>query len=279
MKSSITLWIIAFVLTLAIAVYQRVTGPTHPVKDSITLNGTEVKAKFDRSHGGEGDQPVIVELSSNNLDGFLYWKRYKTSDDWNIVKMNKEEKILTAYLPHQPPAGKLEYFVKISDENSEAFLPAKPIVTRFKGAVPDFILIPHIFFMFAAMLLALRTGIEIFRKEPKFKTLTIVTVIVLGIGGMILGPIVQKYAFGEFWTGFPYGTDLTDNKTLIAFIGWLIALVAVIKTKKPKFWVAFATVVMFAVFLIPHSVMGSELDYKKLDKEKKQIEKIEEPSN
>ncbi len=279
MKSSITLWIIAFVLTLAIAVYQRVTGPTHPVKDSITLNGTEVKAKFDRSHGGDGDQPVIVELSSNNLDGFLYWKRYKTNDDWSIVKMNKEEKTLTAYLPHQPPAGKLEYFVKISDENSEAFLPVKPIVTRFKGAVPDFILIPHIFFMFAAMLLALRTAIEIFRKEPKFKTLTIVTVIVLGIGGMILGPIVQKYAFGEFWTGFPNGTDLTDNKTLIAFIGWLIALVAVIKTKKPKFWIVFATLVMFTVFLIPHSVMGSELDYNKLDKEKKQIEQMNEPSN
>jgi len=279
MKSSITLWIIAFVLTLAIAFYQRVTGPTHPVKESVTLNGTEVKAKFERSHGGESDQPVVVELSSNKLDGFLYWKRYKTSDDWNIVKMSKEERTLTAYLPHQPPAGKLEYFVKISDENSEAFLPTKPIVTRFKGAVPDFILIPHIIFMFAAMLLALRTGIEIFRKEPKFKTLTFVTVIVLGIGGMILGPIVQNYAFGEFWTGFPYGTDLTDNKTLIAFIGWLIALVAVIKTKKPKFWVAFATVVMFAVFLIPHSVMGSELDYKKLDKEKTQIEQIEEPSN
>ncbi len=279
MKSSITLWIIAFVLTLAIAVSHRVTGPTHPVKDSITLNGIEVKAKFERSHGGDGDQPVVFELSSNNLDGFLYWKRYKTSDDWNIVKMNKEEKTLTAYLPHQPPAGKLEYFVKISGKNSEAFLPAKPIVTRFKDAVPDFILIPHIIFMFAAMLLALRTGIEIFNKQPKFKILTIVTVIVLGIGGMILGPIVQKYAFGEFWTGFPYGTDLTDNKTLIAFIGWLIALGAVIKTKKPKFWVTFATVLMFAIFLIPHSVMGSELDYKKLDKEKTQIEQIEEPSN
>ena len=276
MKLSITLWIIAFVLTLAIAVYQRLTGPTHPVKESITFHGIEVKAKFERSHGGEGDQPVVVELSSNNLDGNLYWKRYKTNDDWNIVEMNKEEKTLTAYLPHQPPAGKLEYFVKINDENSEAFLPAKPIVTRFKGAVPDFILIPHIFFMFTAMLLAFRTGIEIFRKQPKLKLLTVITVIGLGIGGMILGPIVQKYAFGEFWTGFPNGTDLTDNKTLIAFIGWLIALVAVLKTKKPKFWIAFATVVMFAVFLIPHSVMGSELDYNKLDKDKKQIEQIED---
>jgi hypothetical protein len=279
MKSSVTLWIIAFVMTLAIAVYQRVTGPTHPVKESITLNGLEVKAKFDRSHSGEGDQPVIVETNSNFLEGDLYWKRYKTSDDWNIVKMKKEEKTLAAFLPHQPPAGKLEYFVKIVSENSEAFLPAKPIVTRFKGAVPDFILIPHIIFMFAAMLLALRTAMEIFKKQSKFKVLTTVTVIVLGIGGMILGPVVQKYAFGEFWTGFPNGTDLTDNKTLIAFIGWLIALAAVIKDKKPKYWIAFATILMFAIFLIPHSVMGSELDYNKLDKEKNNIEQMNEPSN
>ncbi len=96
---------------------------------------------------------------------------------------------------------------------------------------------------------------------------------------MILGPIVQKYAFGEFWTGFPNGTDLTDNKTLIAFIGWLLALFAVVKEKKQKFWVGFATLLMFVVFLIPHSVMGSELDYSKLDKEKKQIERMEEPKN
>ncbi len=279
MKSSITLWIIAFILTLAIAVYQRITGPTHPVKESITLNGINVKAKFDRNHSGDGDQPVIVELSSTNLDGNLYWKRFKTSDDWNIVKMNREDKTLVSSLPHQPPAGKLEYFVKIFSENSEAFLPAKPIVTRFKGAVPDFILIPHIIFMFSAMLLALRTVMEIFKQQPKFKVLTIITVVVLGIGGMILGPIVQKYAFGEFWTGFPNGTDLTDNKTLIAFIGWLLALFAVVKEKKQKFWVGFATLLMFVVFLIPHSVMGSELDYSKLDKEKKQIERMEEPKN
>ncbi len=279
MKLSITLWLFAFILTLAIAVYQRLTGPTHPVKESTTLNGTEVKATFNRSYSGEGDQPVIVEISSNNLEGNLYWKRFKTNDDWSIVKMNMEDKTLTAFLPHQPPAGKLEYFVKVFGENSGAFLPAKPIVTRFKGAVPDFILIPHIIFMFGAMLLALRTAMEIFKQKPKFKMLTIVTVVVLGIGGMILGPIVQKYAFGEFWTGFPNGTDLTDNKTLIAFIGWLIALFAVLKEKKQKFWIGFATVVMFAVFLIPHSVMGSELDYNKLDKEKKQIEQINEAAD
>ena len=40
---------------------------------------------------------------------------------------------------------------------------------------------------------------------------------------MILGPLTQYYAFGALWTGFPFGIDLTDNKTLIALIGWIIA--------------------------------------------------------
>ena len=37
----------------------------------------------------------------------------------------------------------------------------------------------------------------------------------LGLGGMILGPIVQKYAFGAYWTGIPFGHDLTDAKNLV----------------------------------------------------------------
>ena len=40
--------------------------------------------------------------------------------------------------------------------------------------------------------------------------------LLLAVGGFILGPLVQNYAFGELWTGVPFGWDLTDNKTLIA---------------------------------------------------------------
>jgi hypothetical protein len=85
------------------------------------------------------------------------------------------------------------------------------------------------------------------------------------IGGFIFGPIVQKYAFGAFWTGFPSGHDLTDNKILVGFIGWLLALIALYKFKNPKRWIVFASILMFVIFLIPHSVLGSELDYNELD--------------
>ncbi len=50
---------------------------------------------------------------------------------------------------------------------------------------------------------------------------------------MILGPIVQKYAFGELWTGIPFGWDLTDNKTLIAFLFWILAVIMNRKKERP----------------------------------------------
>ncbi|MGE5437947.1 MAG: hypothetical protein ACM3O3_12010, partial [Syntrophothermus sp.] len=72
------------------------------------------------------------------------------------------------------------------------------------------------------------------------------------------------------WTGFPFGYDLTDNKTAIAFAGWLIALLAVLMKKRERVFIIFAAILMFIVFLIPHSMFGSELDYTKTDSVKTQ---------
>ena len=78
---------------------------------------------------------------------------------------------------------------------------------------------------------------------------------------MIFGPIVQKFAFNAFWTGWPWGHDLTDNKTIVAFIFWLIALIRLIKNKEKRGWALVASIVLLVIYLIPHSVLGSEIDY------------------
>jgi hypothetical protein len=70
---------------------------------------------------------------------------------------------------------------------------------------------------------------------------------------------VQKYAFGAYWTGFPLGGDLTDTKILFVFCFWLAAFFL---RRRSRWWTIAATVLMVAVYLIPHSILGSELDYK-----------------
>jgi hypothetical protein len=268
MKSkNIIFWILAIIITLASAYYQRITGPTYPKSGSISLNDIDIKYNLDRSYPGEGDCLIKLNVPSADIKGTLIWKRHNTKDADKMVEMRYENGILTAELPHQPPAGKLDYQIRLLKENVEKYIPSKDsyVVIRFRGDVPWYVLIPHIIVIFLAMLFSTRTGIEFFNKEPNYKRLLWWTLGAFFIGGFILGPLVQKFAFGEYWTGVPFGWDLTDNKTLIAFVGWLIALIGHRKSQKPDYWILGAALLTLIVFLIPHSVLGSELDYSKVN--------------
>jgi hypothetical protein len=110
------------------------------------------------------------------------------------------------------------------------------------------------------MLLGNVAGIMAILKKEKYLLYSKLTFFFLIIGGLILGPIVQLYAFGELWTGIPFGWDLTDNKTLYVFLFWLAALLGNIRKK--RLWLTIlAALMMLVVFSIPHSMFGSELNY------------------
>ncbi len=281
-KKSITvlLWILAFILTVAIFVYQRLTGPTHPVRASESIKGKVISYRLLRSHTKFEKMPVEIKAPDKNVTAWLNYKRYKTNDEWTEIEMTRDEEnieILKGEIPGQPAAGKVEYTIRVQVDGEDVLINnGKSIVARFKGEVPAVFLIAHIIFMFLSILFALRTGMETLRKEGNYFWMVNWTLGIVFIGGLILGPIVQKYAFGELWTGFPFGFDLTDNKTLIAFIFWLAAFFL---KKKSKWWVGLATVVMIIIYLIPHSVLGSELDYKSGQmKNKYAIVLLEDPS-
>ena len=276
MRRSVLFWIIAIIITVLSAYYQRVTGPTYPLSGKITIDDQDIIYNLDRSHNSTDDCIIKVDTKDNSLSGILEWKRFKTDDEFTKVEMTNNSGILSAPLPKQPPAGKLQYRVILNKNNESYAIPTqqKYVIIRFKGEVPLFILIPHILAMFGTMLLSTRTGLEVFNKEPRLKLYTAWTIGFLILGGMILGPITQYYAFGEFWTGVPFGIDLTDNKTLIALIGWLVAAFMLKKSKKPGRWVVGAAVLLLIVYMIPHSVLGSELDYNKIDQNKSQTKII-----
>ncbi len=257
--AGVLLWVLAFLLTVAVAVYQRLTGPTHPVRGSETVEGVTISYRLLRSYTQFETLPVKIQVSGGEAKAFLNYKRYKTGDPWSEVEMKPEGEFLAAGVPGQPSAGKVEYSVRVRVGEKDLLLNGgRSAVARFKGRVPSVFLIVHILFMFAGILFALRTGMEALRKEGNYFWMVNWTLGIIFLGGMILGPVVQKYAFGDFWTGVPFGYDLTDNKTLLAFIFWIAAFFL---KKKSKWWVLLATVMMIVVYLIPHSVMGSELDY------------------
>ncbi len=260
---NIYLWIIAIVITLASAYYQRITGPSYPLKGKVNINGKELNYSLDRSHISSEDFRLRIETNNPEITGTVRWMRYKSYDEWTTIPMVNKDGSLEAVIPKQPPAGKIMYGIELLSGGQIIPLTNAPVVMRFRGDVPGGILFPHILCMFLMMFLSTRTGLEFFSNTPKYKVYTFLTLAFVIAGGMIMGPITQKFAFGEYWTGVPFGFDLTDNKTLIAFIAWIAALWGVYKSKHPGRWILMAAVITLIVFLIPHSVLGSEIDYRK----------------
>ena len=261
-STTIFIWIITVVITLLSVVYQRMTGPTYPVSGKITLQNTSVKYQLLRSHDTTSDALIKLKVPDEQVTGEMRWRHYPSNESWKTDSLAREGEFLVSRIAKEPAAGKVMYQIALIDRQGEKhFLTEKPVIIRFKGHVPIFILIPHIFFIFLAMLLGTRTGIEAILKREKTYRYALITTVLFFIGGLILGPIVQKYAFDAYWTGWPFGHDLTDNKVAVSFLLWLIALWKGRGENAGRGWFIAAAVVQLVIFLIPHSVLGSEIDY------------------
>jgi hypothetical protein len=227
-RSSGLLWITAFVVTVLLAVFQRMTGPSYPIRGTASLpTGESLRYGLPRSNEGRDTLRIAIAAPSNATRANLEWRRYPTDEPFQSQAMT-----------------------------------ANAVVARYRAGVPAHVLFPHILAMFLSMLVSSRALFEVFRPgAPRARGLVLLSMALLVVGGLMLGPLVQKYAFGAYWTGWPYGHDLTDNKTLIAFLAWLPATILAWRRAKTRLAVALGWLVMMGIFLIPHSARGSQLDW------------------
>ena len=264
LKVTVWLWILATVITLIAVVYQRVTGPTYPLRGRVHVGDVAVRFRLLRSADATADALVQLSVRDAAITGEMRWKRYKSHDDWMLRPLERVGDKLVVTIPRQPPAGKVMYEISLAGaDGRKVALTAEPVIIRFKGEVPFYVLHPHILLMFFSMLIGTRAGLEALFKGDRTRRLAIECAAMLFVGGLILGPVVQKFAFGQFWTGWPFGHDLTDSKTAVAMLFWLVALWRDIKSGKGRGWYMAAAVMQLIVYSIPHSVLGSELDYTK----------------
>ena len=263
MKGTLWRWAFAVVITLGSLVWQRMSGPTYPASGSVALGGRRIAVKLERSHTIASDQPISIRAGDPAVTAEVVWRRFPTSDPWQINELARAGDELRGSLPKQPAAGKLEYQVRLRRGEEQAVFPARPAVTRFRGDVPPWVLIPHIAAMFLGLLFATRAGIEALAAgTPRGCAWAALASFV--VGGFMLGPAVQKFAFGEWWAGVPYGWDLTDNKTLLAVLAWIVAVWALRGGRRANQTVVAAAVVTLVVFAIPHSAWGSQIDWAKV---------------
>lgn len=273
MKRTI-LWVLAALIMLGAAFYQRQTGPTHPYRANLDVAGESVEVRLLRTAMTTGPGRIVLPDLTDSFEAELHYKRYPSNDATTVASFKKEGDEWAAYLPVQPTAGKMEYFITHSLDGKPDRIPnegEETIVLRYRDPVPLGVLLPHVILMFLSILIGMRAGMSAVAGHSDMRKLVFITLIGMTLGGLVFGPFVQKFAFGEYWTGFPFGDDLTDSKTLIMWVAWLVAAVVIgvrtpIKVTYRRAVVVLAAIVMMVVYLIPHSMRGSELNYDRVDR-------------
>ena len=270
------LWVLAILMAAAAMIYQRSTGPTYEFKGLIEHAGEEHKYELLRSQETtEGARIVLPNIEGGDYEATLNFKRFQTKDSLTKSSFQLDEGgQFMAQLPVQPAAGKMEYYITGSIDGNPFRIPEPGednIVLRYKDPVSDYILVPHVIMMILVIIFGIRAGLSALFDPGSMRRWTVIAFSAMTVGGMILGPLVQKSAFGEYWTGFPLGGDFTDNKMLIMWLAWALALAVIgFKPKRnervSRSAVLIAAVVMTVVYLIPHSMGGSTLDYEQVDK-------------
>src|SRR6056297_2071581 len=192
-KKKIFFWFLAIIITLSAGIYQRKTGPTHPKKVEVQISGKKYSLELPRSHSGTKNFFLKLELP-DNIKCKIFYRRFPTEDEWKSNQLQVKNGKIAGMLPGQPPAGKLEYYIGLFTKNQLIYIAKdKPIRMRFKGEVPNGVLIPHVLIMFLAMLFSTLAGLFALGKIPGYRLYGHITLILLVAGGFVLGPLMQYY--------------------------------------------------------------------------------------
>jgi len=211
-KHKTILWLLAIIITLASAVYQRMTGPTYPVRGKVTIGDQKISYKLLRSEVTDRDAMVRLTVPDSSISGYLIYKRYRSNDEWLTMPLLREKELLTGYLPKQPAAGKIMYSVHLRRGTADISLTGtQPIMLRFKGAVPGWVLIPHILIIFFAMLLSNRTALEALDPAGQSKKYMLWTIGFFMVGGLIL---VRLFRNSPLMPGGPVSLSAMTSPTI-----------------------------------------------------------------
>ncbi len=276
--------IAAFLFTLVLLVFTRKTTAVRPVHQVVEQNGLRIEHNTVPKQTGD-EIPIVSAKVEGASEVRLVYKIGKDGA-YQSVRMSPrsdEEEIFTASIPLHPKGMKAWYYLEAVDHRVEGevrvTLPerrsgeVKPIRHKFEGEVPAYIVIPHVLSIFAAFFFATLTlfsAIDLKKGEtslPRSVRLCGVTLLFLFIGFFPFGWAMNYYAFGVLWEAFPFGKDVTDNKSQIMFLFWVVTLFTVKGTlwgkgehKNPVSAEKYSTLVIVSfiativILAIPHSL-------------------------
>jgi hypothetical protein len=225
---------------------------SYPVVTEINTGKQKISLQLIRSFEGDGDCPVIFPIGDIAVKGHLVYNL--KSDTLNQVKRDfkREGDKLTSYLPQQLPGTEMEYRVFLEREKAKIDVNnGKPVVIKFKGKVPLYLILVNAFCIITVLLLSSLTGFYALFNVRSYRWIIYILLISSLFLSLFLFPLVQKYSLNR-WSYMPKMWSLHTKLLLTSLIWVITALLSLFVKKLRRLWLILASIITCVLFLIPH---------------------------
>jgi hypothetical protein len=223
-------------ITLLIFVVARKISKNRPSLETWTFDEVKITHTTVYEQVGPGQPEILLNVAPpEQIDAEV---RYRAPGDAEFESVALEEVtsgLWSARLPAGEKGDKIEYGFRIAQNeqydrggSSTAALESGYHLIKYKGEVSVTVLILHILCMFAAFFFIVEAmiGAVIMTVKGEDRDFTVAqtrwVLLFTFLGGWPLGFALNWQRFGMLWEGFPFGYDITDNKTQLIAVFWLI---------------------------------------------------------
>ena len=270
--------VLGFILTIALLGLSRRLSTRRPNDLAVEGEGFRLEHRTVTEQVGAGRPDLVLSVTGDGtLEPVVRYRVGGGGELRSVAMTDDGGDVWRAILPEFEKGTKIYYALELYRGNDRAArIPEEEgafLFIKYKGKVSAVVLTLHILFMFASfyfMVQGLWSAIGILAGRAwKAEAVGHARWVLISsfIGGWPLGFILNYQAFGVVWEGFPFGYDVTDNKTQIMFVFWLVSLLLVRGSFLGKgekldilgsrgFAVALIVsfVVSLALFIVPHSL-------------------------
>lgn len=229
--------ILGFILTMVLLWVSRELSTRKPHDLAVERDGYRIEHRTVTEQVGPGGPELSLTVKGEVFEPVVRYSVGKGEALRTVVMTDEGGGMWRAALLEFEKGTKIYYaFELLRNGEKAARIPEKKesfLFIKYKGKVSAVVLIMHILFMFLSfyfMVQSLWSAIGILAGYAwKAEAVANARWVLISsfIGGWPLGFILNYQAFGVAWEGFPFGYDVTDNKTQIMFVFWFVSLLLV----------------------------------------------------
>jgi hypothetical protein len=275
--------IIAVLITLAVLGYARKTSVGRSAKISIEKEGIKIEQMTTPKQ--EGETPAVIKANVSNASTVKLFYKVGDKPEYEIYEMKEsqsEKGLYETSVPTYPKGIRGYYYIEASSGQKPALIVTlpdksspkfKPVTLKYQGKPPAWLILIHVLTAFIAVFFAVLSVFSAWRVKKDNNAISaaiinpLLAVISMFVSFFPSGFAMNWYTFGTIWEAFPFGKDITDNKSQIIFLAWLLILILfkgslfgksdnknLVGSKLYFPAVSIAFLVMLIIYAIPHSL-------------------------